>query len=147
MKTLHPTENEIQDYCLNEVNEIIANHIRQCIECSSKAAQYKMVFDSVKEQINPTFNFNITELVMNQLPVAKEKFSIEKYLIYFIISSFLFAIALLVYTIRNYFMNINIGLKPVLISLVITTALLISIFLISEMYQKFKIKISVLNYY
>jgi hypothetical protein len=145
MTTLHPVDNDIQEYSLNNIIDAAAmNHIQQCKQCSSKAAQYKKMFEGITKQSKPTFNFNITQLVMEQLPAAKEKFTIEKY---FISIAVLLMIALLIYPARIYLSKTAISLTPIIVSLITTSVLVISIFLIADMYKKFKAKMDVLNYY
>jgi cell division protein FtsL len=147
MTTLHLTENEIQEHIFNNISKAdTINHIQQCKQCSLKVAQYKMMFEVIKQQSKPAFDFNITQLVMEQLPVAKEKTLLEKHFVYFIAGAVLLMLALLIYSIKNYLANITIGLQPVLVSLITTTALIISIFLIVDMYKKFKSQMNTLNY-
>ena len=147
MTTLHPTDNEIQEYSLHNISDTITiNHIQQCAECSLKATQYKMMFESIKQQSTPAFDFNLTQLVMERLPVTKKKFSTEKYFIYFIIVVVLLAFTLMVYPVRNYLANTIMGLTLLSIFLITTAALVLSGFLIADMYKKFKAQMDILNY-
>lgn len=147
MTTLHPADNDIQEYSLNNIIDTAAiNHIQQCKQCSSKAAQYKTMFEGITKQSKPTFNFNLTQLVMEQLPAKKEKFSIGSYFIYFISGVVLLIPALFIYSIKNYLANFANDISPILISLIATTTLTISIFIFADTYKKFKIKMNALNY-
>ena len=80
MTMIHATDNEIQEYSLNNIpNATVAEHIKNCRQCSEKAAEYSMMFGAIAQQDAPVFDFNVTQLVMEQLTVKTARHSIDKY--------------------------------------------------------------------
>lgn len=81
MPTQHPNDTDIQEYVTNKngcSNQLVL-HIQQCTGCQAKAAAYELIISAIQEQPAPVFDFNVTELVMPQLPqpappVAAKKF-------------------------------------------------------------------------
>jgi hypothetical protein len=147
MTTAHPNDNEIQEYSLGNMSDmVIATHMDNCALCSAKAAQYRLIFAAVKQQPAPVFDFDVTALVMQQLPAAKTKHSSDRYPAYAIGGMVVFALAALIYLAKNYFTGIVNGLAPVLIGLIIITAVIITAFLLADMYKKFRAKMDALNF-
>jgi len=76
MTTSHLSEQEIQQYVLDRKNtgSDISAHIHDCERCQAKATAYRMLFKELKEIPKPAFDFDLSELVLDQLPVRKPLF-------------------------------------------------------------------------
>jgi len=147
MTMIHATDNEIQEYSLNNIsNATAAEHIKNCSQCSEKAAQYKLMLGAIEQQDAPVFDFNVTQLVMQQLAVKTAKQSIDNYFIYCGTGAAACMLAILFYVIKTYLPNVLDGLTPLLICLIVITALGISLFVAMDMYSKFKAKMDALNF-
>ena len=141
---IHATDNEIQEYILGNISDsTVAEHIKNCRQCSEAATQYNRMFGAIKQQAAPTFDFNVTQLVMEQLPTKK---SSDKYFIYCSTAAGACMLAILFYVIKVYLPTALNGLTPLLISLIVITALCISLFLAMDMYKKFTKTIDALNF-
>jgi hypothetical protein len=144
--TTHANDKEIQDYSLNNaVAPAIIDHIRNCSPCRAKAVQYTMMLEGIKGQSDPVFEFDLTRLVMAQLPVKSPKHSFGNYSLYPLLVLALLLVSILAYPLKNYLPGMVAGLTPILISLIVLTALVLSIFLSLDIYIKFKKKMDILN--
>lgn len=76
MTTSHLSEQEIQQYVLDRKNTSsdISAHIHDCERCQAEATVYRMLFKELKEIPKPAFDFDLSELVLDQLPVRKPLF-------------------------------------------------------------------------
>jgi len=147
MTMIHATDDEIQEYSLNSIaNAAVAEHIKNCRQCSEKAAEYKLMFGAIEQQDAPVFDFNVTQLVMEQLPVKTAKRSIDNYFIYCGMGAAACMLAVLFYVIKTYSPNLFNGLTPMLIGLIVIAASVISLFIAMDMYSKFKAKMNALNF-
>jgi hypothetical protein len=73
MTTAHLTEAELQLY-VTEPNVLVAEqrfHVQGCARCQSKAENYVLLFNSIQDAAKPAFDFNLSALVMEQLPAPK----------------------------------------------------------------------------
>ena len=92
MKTIHPTDTEIQEYSLNaNPGSPIAAHIGHCRQCAVMVQQYQQLFEGIKQQPAPVFDFDLNQLVMQQLPVAQTIKSTDKYFVYTIYNTICFS--------------------------------------------------------
>lgn len=148
MTNIHPDENEIQNYILNSnCNSAIVEHILHCKSCSLKAEQYKQLFAGINQQETPTFEFNLTKLVMEQLPQPKTKLSLDKYLNHIIVSIIVMSCLGLLYFLSPLLSNILLSVTPILIYLITTVVVCISAFLFLDMYKKYQKQMDSINFY
>ncbi len=148
MINIHPDENAIQNYILNSnCNSELVEHILHCKSCSLKAEQYKQLFAGIQKQETPAFEFNLTKLVMGQLPQPKSKFSFAKYLNHIIVSVLIMLCLGLLYFLGPLLSNILLNVTPILIYLITTVVVCISVALFLDMYTKYQKRISIINFY
>jgi hypothetical protein len=79
--TQHANDASIQEYVINKNNcssQLVA-HIQQCPECQAKATAYALIISAIQEQPAPVFDFNVTELVMPQLPQLAPPVTAKKF--------------------------------------------------------------------
>ncbi|MEO6722989.1 MAG: hypothetical protein ABIN67_21665 [Ferruginibacter sp.] len=72
----HLTDAEIQRYVTEPqaISQQMANHIQGCAICQAKAANYVQLFNNIKAAAKPAFDFDLSALVMEQLPAPKRMF-------------------------------------------------------------------------
>jgi hypothetical protein len=147
MKVTHPTEEEIQAYSLNtNCDTVISKHIAECKSCRLKATQYKAMFTAIKQEPYPSFEFNLTKLVMEQLPVTKPTYSFGNFFMYLLLSLIILIISTLLYPIKSFFITSIVNITSSLFSIITCIALLLSMFFYVEMYKKFKAKINIIHF-
>lgn len=77
MTTAHLTDQEIQLFIAEPdiLNSQLKKHVAYCQQCQASIANYRMMFEGIKQQEEPVFDFDVSALVINQLPVPKRSFS------------------------------------------------------------------------
>lgn len=147
MTPRHLNDNEIQAYSLNTVTDTtISKHIAECKTCRLKVAQYKAMFSAMKEEPYPAFEFNLTNLVMAQLPVTKPSYSFGNFFMYLLLTMLVIIISILLYPIKDFFIANIINVTSSLLTIISCAALLLSGFFYVEMYKKFKAKINIVHF-
>lgn len=78
MSTEHVSEQDIQSWVLKEtaLPEAAVSHMQTCAACQAKLNVYEELFSSVEEMPKPSFDFDVVDLVMPQLPVKKKKINL-----------------------------------------------------------------------
>ncbi len=149
MNTQHLTEEEIQQYALDKSGGYnkAGEHIHSCGDCREKAETYRLLFQSIEQQPQPAFDFDLTELVMAQLPSPVPKDAKENLLLYFFIIVAIAVAGLGAYFFRGYVALLFRSIAPVLAYLFLTAFITLSIGLILDMYKNYKKKIQLLDVY
>ena len=157
MISKHLSDADIQQYVSDKTYcgaDTIA-HILECEHCRAKAETYRLIFSGIKQQPKPSFDFDLSGLILTQISPAKPAFllnSLQGYLVA-IIAVAVFGMGGYMYRahalrlFKKYILSIVSGISPVVISLVITTALTILIFQSIELFKKYQRKIDDLNFY
>jgi hypothetical protein len=72
----HVTDAEIQMYVTEQ--DLLGTkqrvHIQDCAHCRAKAASYASLFNQIRNIQKPAFDFDLSALVMEQLPAPKRAF-------------------------------------------------------------------------
>jgi len=145
----HVNDDEIQQYVLQKADcDIdIIKHIRSCETCKIKAEQYNLLFEAIKQQEKPAFDFNIADLVIEQLPKSRYKVSTGKLFSYFIIFISIFSLSIIFYFFRDSLLSLFKGISPILVALIITTVTCLFVILFIDMYRKYQAQMKALNFY
>lgn len=145
----HANDEEIQQYVLQKAGCAInmITHIGNCAICKAKATQYSLLFEEIKKQEKPVFDFNLADLVIDQLPKAKHKASYERSFPYIIISIPVVFGSVVFYFFGNNLLSLFRSVTPILAGLIITTVAWLLIFLCLDMYRKYQAKMEALNFY
>jgi hypothetical protein len=145
----HVNDDEIQQYVLQKTDcDIdIIKHIRSCETCKIKAEQYNLLFEAIKQQEKPAFDFNIADLVIGQLPKSRYKVSTDKLFSYFIIFISIIFLSIIFYFFRDSLLSLFKGISPILVALIITTVTCLFVILFIDMYRKYQAQMKALNFY
>lgn len=75
MSTIHLSEFEIQEYVVNGLaeNDAKVTHLQRCHFCSVQVASYQLLFEKLHATEKPEFDFNLSALVLENLPVRRKK--------------------------------------------------------------------------
>ncbi len=149
MKNKHLSDAAIQQYILQKTNSDpdVIEHIESCANCKTRAEQYSILFEGIKQQERPVFEFNLADLVMDKLPTPQHKLSYEKLFSYFIIFISIFVAVVILYFFGSNLLNLFSEIKPVLIGLVITTVTSLLLFLCIDMNRKYQAQMKALDFY
>ncbi|MCQ6960745.1 hypothetical protein [Mucilaginibacter aquariorum] len=132
MITAHLTDAEIQLYVAEPevTSEQLKIHIHDCVNCQTRAANYRLLFNGIQDQAKPQFDFDLSNLVLKQLPEPKRAFPWTAILISVFSVSL---IAFLTMFFWSYMEAVITGASMVLMVTAITAAVIILIFQAVEM--------------
>ncbi|MEO6228471.1 MAG: hypothetical protein ABJB11_22810 [Ferruginibacter sp.] len=76
MSATHLTETELQQYVVEPelISKQLMAHVQVCTICQTKSANYALLINGMQEAAKPAFNFDVSVLVLNRLPVPKRSF-------------------------------------------------------------------------
>ncbi|MDH6253422.1 hypothetical protein M2347_003149 [Chryseobacterium sp. H1D6B] len=145
MKNKHLNELEIQQYVLHkdDCDFNIIEHVNHCQKCKSEVEIYESLFAVLKNEPNSIFEFDIANLVMQQLP-EKQNFLFDKYLIALLSGVSITALSILIYFTNKYFPTVFTGISAIQFSLILVTIILISIYIYIDMNKNYQNK---MNFY
>lgn len=147
MKNRHLTDEEIQQYVLNAeaTSQSALAHIQTCPHCQQQAAQYQLLFASIEKQEKATFDFELADLVMEQIaqPTPAPDHRAVLYAMLAIIGAM---VGVMAYLFGNSTASLFAFMQPLLIGLLIITAFGLVGFLGLDMYQKYKTQMNALNF-
>jgi len=132
MITAHLTDAEIQLYVAEPemTSDQLKIHVQDCANCQTNIANYQLLFNGIQDQAKPWFDFDLTSLVLEQLPKPKRAFPWAVLLISVFSVSL---IALLAVFFWSYMEAVITGASMVLMATAITAAVVILIFQAVEM--------------
>ena len=131
MITAHLTDAEIQLYVAEpEISDQLKTHVQNCIDCQTNIANYQLLFNGIQDQAKPQFDFDLTSLVLDQLPEPKPAFPWAVLLISVFSVSL---IALLAVFFWSYMEAVIRSAPLLLMAMALTAAVVILIFQILEM--------------
>jgi hypothetical protein len=147
MTTKHLSEQEIQQYALDKsgCDKNITGHVEVCKNCQANVEAYLQLFSAISEQRKPAFSFDLSALVLEQLPKPESKFSKDGFYIYVLGFVALALIAIILYSARSYLSKIFTGILPMTMYLITISAITILIFQSIEMYRKYQKQMNALN--
>lgn len=147
MITVHLTETEIQLYVAERqaISEERKAHVEICTKCQAKAKNYALLFQSIYDAPKPAFDFDLSALVMEQLPQNQSEFLFEKRTKYVVLGIAGIVSLILLYFITPYLWAIFAITSPLVICTIILSTAGISMFLFTGMYHNYQQKIKELN--
>jgi len=148
MVVKHLTDDDVQQYVVDKPNceKRITEHIHVCEECRSKAEVYQLLITGIRQQPQPAFNFNLSELVVQQLPLPKEKAS-DRLLLWVLLFIGIGFIGTIFYYFEGSFVYLFSGIAAIFIYLIIITALTVITGLFIAMYKKYDSEMKLLDSY
>ena len=140
MTNEHPEDLDIQRFILEKekCEAALVEHIRQCPHCEQRAAEYSTLFQAIKQQEKPAFDFPLADLVAGQLPAPRRRDSFDTLILYVVAVAVLIVTTAIYFMFRNVRLNIDWEISSVSIALIITTIVGMSAFLVLDMYRKYQ---------
>lgn len=147
MKTTHPSDHDIQQYIfdVSECTTVIIAHISSCSICKMRAERYVSLSHAIKEQPEPSFDFDVSERVLQQLVIAPKKEPSYDYFTYALIALSIGIVVFSLYLFKDIFMDL-LTRSAALTYFIISIMLLISMVLCLDMLRSFNKKMNILNY-
>ncbi len=146
MITEHVSEQEIQSWVLKEtaLNEAAVLHIQTCVSCQAKMNMYEALFSSVEEMPKPSFDFDVVELVMPQLPVKRKINRIPAILSGLLVLAGLVGLPFLLFDDKNG--SSLLSVSPWLFGMVGIVAITFIMISVSDMYARYRQQLKELNF-
>ncbi|RYU94220.1 hypothetical protein [Emticicia agri] len=147
MKNKHLTDEEIQLYALDAdaCAPALVAHIQHCAHCQQEVLTYQLLAEGIKTQEKAVFDFDLADLVMEQLPQPKP--TSDRPILYMIGGIMAVMIVVMGELFGSSFIGLFAYAQPILIGLVLTATIALTAFLGIDMYQKYKAQMKALNYY
>jgi hypothetical protein len=141
MNPVHLTENEIQDCALGTAESDQIQHLNFCPLCHTKVANYRLILEVMDELPKPSFDFDVEELVMAQLPQPAVRS--ERWV--YIAACFVLALLFVpLWIFRDELAKIAHDVQPVALCLTGLTVVVILPLHVGELYRKHLKKINAL---
>lgn len=144
----HLTDDEVQLYVDDKKQcgiEII-QHIHSCELCKARSETYQLLIKGIQQQPQPSFDFNLSELVLNQLPPQSIKTSNDRSLSWIFVSIGIALIAGVSIYFSEYMVALfkNFG-TTILVYLMVVSAVTIVGVLFLDLYKKYNRQIKLLD--
>ena len=148
MVTKHLTDEEIQLFAFDKTNceTWIAEHVHLCPECKAKVQTYQLLIKGI-ERPQPVFNFDLSAVVLKQLPQQNPKMANDKLLTWIFIFICAGLIGTVFYFFRGYLNSMFKGLAAISIYLIGISAITVIAVILVEMYKKYQREMRVLDLY
>lgn len=149
MAIKHLTDDEVQQYVIDEQHgEMkIAEHVHFCEECRAKVEVYKLMITGIKERSQPAFDFDLSAVILNQLPAPALRTTNDKLLTW----SFIFICTSLIGSVfwffRGYLDSMFKGIGTISIYLIAISAITIIAGVFIEMFKRYQKEMKVLDLY
>ena len=144
----HLTDDEVQQYAVDKSNceKRIAEHIHLCEKCRSKVEVYQLLITGIKQQPQPAFDFDLSNIVLQQLPSPSSKVSNDKLLVWLFVGIGMGFIGGGLYFFQKYF-DLFEGIRTISIYLIAITAVTVLAYLFIDIYKKYRIGMKALDLY
>lgn len=142
----HLTDDELQLFAVNSADcgAGIAEHIHVCQACKSKVEVYRALITGIKQQPEPVFDFDLSAMVLQQLPLPTQKASdrLLLWMLVFIGVAFLGGIA---YYFQGSFVYLFEGISTIFLYLIVITVVTVLASLFIDMYKKYNKEMKMLD--
>ncbi len=147
MNTKHLNDFEIQKFTFDqsECEPEIIDHIQVCLACKKRVEAYFSLSSAIKNQPEPILEYNLSDLVLDQIPSTSKPEKSYNYIIYSLLTasigliiSTLFLFSETLFDLFNNALNIQ-------YSFIISITLFISFLLGFDLFRSFNKKINKLS--
>ncbi len=148
MMNSHPKEREIQEYVLDRTScsADIVGHIESCGVCQGEVNGYTLLFSELKQEPTPTFDFDITELVIPQLPSPKPGMTTDRFIFGFLVIFTCLCIAVPVYIFWQNILYMFSDIPVYFIYAIVGSSASILVIKILSLFKKYQGQMRILNF-
>jgi hypothetical protein len=141
MKIRHLSENEIQLHLTenSKLSQEFLSHLGNCPACQAELNAYKIISTDIKTLKRPAFDFDLSELVLDQIPVKTSEFP---WATYFVVILGIILMVISFATFSDYLVHVFKALPSTLLIMVGISALLILLFQSTEAVKIYREKIN-----
>jgi len=147
MKPTHPTDRQIQQSVFEKkYDENVAEHIRNCGLCKTKADQYALLSEGIGQMEKSSFDFDLNQVVMEKLAEGQTKSSSVKTIFHLVASMAVLSVFTISFLFGSNILKIFSGIKPISAGLIITTFVSLFMVISIDMIRKYKEQIKAFNF-
>ena len=149
MITEHPSELELQQYAMDMAGcpPAVRPHIDTCQSCREAIVFYQRILMELKQQPAPAFDFDVSALVLPQLPVAPAGVLTERVYGYWFAIIAAGAVGIPAYLFRKNLSLLFAGTSFYFMYAIVGAALAVVVVRLMVMYRKYQQQIESLNIY
>ncbi len=147
MKNRHLTDLEIQEYAFDrsDCEASISEHIQACEVCTKRVGAYLFLATSLKDQQEPVLDYNLSALVIAQLPAEKSNQTSSDYLLPITVCFSISLMLLTLYLFKDALQNILSATLEPQRYFIMSTILFITMALVLDIISRFKKKMNLLD--
>ena len=147
--TSHPSETELQQFALERSDSEVSvvEHISSCEQCRTTVAIYQQLVLSIGQEEKPLFDFNLAQLVLDQIPSPKKSYSRDNIIFYTIAFVVTGLSGIICYWFSEFFAGLLLSFGSLFMYLLAATAMVILLFQGLDIYKRYQHKIKVLDFY
>ncbi|MEO5891535.1 MAG: hypothetical protein ABIQ31_14890 [Ferruginibacter sp.] len=148
MTNSHLPDEEIQAYALDKsaCAKHVIEHIGSCETCRLAATTYQLLVAGIKEQPKPVLDFELTGLILAQLPPVRQKFSPGNFFAYLLAFLIAASAAVPLFLFRKNISNIITGISSLFLYLMIAAAAIVMMVKGFDLYKKYRQQLDGLNF-
>ncbi|MEP6746891.1 MAG: hypothetical protein ABJB86_04145 [Bacteroidota bacterium] len=144
MSKEHLSEEDLQLVALNQQSSDaeMLQHVDTCVSCQEQIAAYKLLITGVREQPGAAFDFDLANVILQQLPQTTAKKTTRNIRPFFIAAF----VAIPLYLFRNNFLHLATGISSgfLLMSIIACTGIIV--FKAISLYRMYERQIEKLNF-
>lgn len=143
----HLSEIDIQQIILDKekCSAEEREHYNICDECKTEAAKYSRLFAAIKQQEKPVFDFDLTEMIMKELPVPQHVSRFDNYFVFSIMTVAICLVASAFYFFRIYISEFFINIPANSVYFILTTVVSVVIIVCEDVISRFRKLFKILN--
>ena len=148
MNFYHPKEEDIQQYAMVKsacASEVI-QHIESCTHCMEEVETYRILFSGIRQQPASGFDFDVSALVLSQLPETKSRLSTDNVIAGFLVVFIFSCIAIPLYLFRKSLAGMFTDIPPFFIYAIVVSTSVFLLYKIISIYKKYQNQIQMINF-
>ena len=148
MTNSHPKEKEIQEYVIDRAScpADLIRHIESCAACQEEVNGYHLLFSELKQEPASRFDFDLTALVIPQLPSPKPGMSTDRFIFGFLVVFACLCIGVPVYVFWQNILYMFSDIPVYFIYAIIGSSAVILVIKILGLFKKYQGQMRILNF-
>jgi hypothetical protein len=148
MTNSHPKEKEIQEYVLDRYScsADLIGHIESCDVCKEEVRAYSILFTELKHEPAPSFEFDLSRLVIPLLPTPEPLMKTDRFIFGFLVIFACLCISVPVYVFWQNILYMFSDIPVYFIYVIIGSTTIILLVRILTMFKKYQNQMRILNF-
>jgi hypothetical protein len=148
MTNSHPKEKEIQEYVLDRYccSADLIGHIESCDVCKEEVRAYSILFTELNQIPAPSFEFDLSQLVVPLLPVPEPMMRTDRFVFGFLVIFACLCIGVPVYVFWQNILYVFSDIPVYFIYAIVGSTTIIMLVKILTMFKKYQNQMRVLNF-